>query len=301
MERADTHFLWGQKTGEILPVPQALQGQIFQSVYMINKDYLYAVGLETIFPPEPKKKPATQVRTGSKPPPIAPPERLALSKQVTYAYVFKNERTMPLLTKIEVDEDGIFGNNKPTTVFDFYNLEIIDKKVTVDREYIVRERTWNPEIKPWHFYYDETFNIVCSYNSGSFIVMDENFKKITTIASNDRNDKNTIEAYFQSLYPDKEVRLDYANFFPSVSMGSRARKPSWQLAQKDKTYEISYLKDDRYVSYLSIEAVEAKIGYDDRLYLKDEKNNELMVVLNSVTLELAIPNKYKEQFKIQYL
>ncbi|TDQ77167.1 hypothetical protein [Sphingobacterium yanglingense] len=302
VERADKHFLWGQKTGEILPVPKALQGQVFQRVYMINKNFLYAVGQETVFPPQPKKKPVTRARTGTQPPPpIAPPERLDPPKQVTYVYVFKNERAMPLVTKIEVDEDRLFGSNTPTAVFDFYNLQKIDKEVTNDHVYLATERTWNPEIKPWHFYYDETFNIACTYNAGSFIVMDGNFKKITTIASEDRYDKDAIAAYFQSLYPDKEVRLDYAGFSPSVSMAGSARKPSWQVVQKDKIYEISYLKEDQYIPYLSAEAVEAKVWYDDKLYLKDENDNELTVELNRVTLQLPIPIKYKEQFKIQLL
>ncbi|MFD2555672.1 hypothetical protein [Sphingobacterium tabacisoli] len=301
VEREGKNFLWGQKTGEILPVPKALQGQVFQRVYMINKDFLYAVGQETIFPPQPKKKAPTKARTGTKPPPIAPPEKLDPPRQVTYVYIFKNERAMPLITKIEVDQDKLFGSNTPTAIFDFYNLEKIDKEKTNDMVYLATERSWNPELKPWHFYYDASFNIACTFSAGRLLVMDGNFKKITTMDLEKYYDKDTIAAYFQSLNPDKEVRLNYAGFSPSVGMAGSARKPFWQVIQKDNTYEISYLNEDQYIPYLSAVAAEAKVWYDDKLYLKDENDNELTVELNRKTLQLPIPIKYKEQFKIQLL
>ncbi|SKB53582.1 hypothetical protein SAMN05660841_01054 [Sphingobacterium nematocida] len=301
VENQGQYFLWSQKTGEKLPVPKVLQKQAFQDVYMINKDYLYAVSQELVYPPAPKPKAKTA--TKSKVPVISPPEISKPPKNVTYVYIFKNERSMPVVAKIEVDDEKLFGNNSPNSLFDFYNLTKSPKEGKTDDSnvYLVEQRSWNPELKPWHFYYDATFNIACINILDNILIMDGNFKVLKTIARKDRDERDAVKEYFESQYPDYDVKLSYADFSPSVSMGGSARKPFWMVQNKENQYEISYLKDDHYIPFVRLEASEAKMGYDDNLYLKDAQDNELMLQLNKKTLALPVPSAYKQQFKIQLL
>lgn len=302
VESNGKHFLWSQKTGERLSVPKILQQQSFQEVRMINKDFLYAVSYEWISPPTPKSK--TKAVTKTKISGIRPPEKIdppAPPKQVTYVYIFKNERSMPLVTKIIVDDDKLFESNSPTLIFDFYNLEKIPKENTTTNNtvvYVAPGRQWNPELKPWHFYYNADFNIACINKEDSIHIMDGHFKTIKTIPLKDRHSQDATKEYFQSEYPKDEISLSYADFSPSVSMPSSPKKPFWQIRKKENYYEIDYLKDEDYIPYLQLEASEAKIGYDNGLYIKDAQRNELMIKLNEETRLLAVPLKYKQQFKI---
>lgn len=301
VENQGQYFLWSQKTGEKLPVPKVLQKQAFQDVYMINKDFLYAISHELVYPPTPKTK--TKTAPKSKAPIIVPPEITKPPKNVTYVYIFKNERSMPVVAKIEVDDEKLFGNNSPNSLFDFYNLTKSpkDSKKDGSNVYLAEQRSWNPELKPWHFYYDATFNIVCIDIVDNILIMDGNFKVIKTIARKDRDERDAVKEYFETQYPTDEITLSYADFSPSVSMGGSTRKPFWQVQKKENRYEISYLKDDNYIPYLELEATEAKVGYNDNLYIKDTQNNELMLQLNKKTLALAVPSRYKQQFKIELL
>lgn len=305
VKQQEKHFLWSQKTGERLAGPKALQNQSFQDVFMINKDYLYAISYESIYPQKPKAKPVRKAQGKTKVPPIEPLERLDPPKQVTYVYIFKNERNMPLLTKIEVDDDKLFGGKNPTSVFEFYNLKRKPKSDQgTENNYISlsAQREWNPELKPWHFYYDASFDVVCIPIEDSIRIMDGNFKVLKTIPrAEDLNEKDAVETFFRNQYPDDEVHLDHADFYPSVSMGGSARKPFWRAQKTHSDYEISYLKDDEYIPYLRVEAAEAKVTYNDYLFVKDSANNELMIQLDKATLQLPIPLKYKQQFKLEEL
>lgn len=302
VENQGQYFLWSQKTGEKLPVPKVLQKQAFQDVYMINKDFLYAISHELVYPPTPKPK--TKTATKSKAPIIRPPEIVSPPKNVTYVYIFKNERSMPVVTKIEVDDEKLFGSNRPNSLFDFYNLTKTSKDNKKDDDnqvYLSQQRSWNPELKPWHFYYDATFNIACINILDNILIMDGNFKVIKTIARKDRDERDAVKEYFELQYPNDDVTLSYADFSPSVSMGGSPRKAFWQVQKKENQYEISYLKDDHYIPYIRLQATEAKMGYDDNLYMKDAQDNELMIQLNKKTLALAVPSTYKQQFKIELL
>lgn len=305
VEQQKKHFLWSQKTGERLAGPKALQNLSFQDVYMINKDYLYAISYETIYPPTPKAKPAPKAQGKAKVPVIQPPERLSYPKQVTYVYIFKNERNMPLVNKIEVDEEKLFGGKNPNSVFDFYTLKKKPKNVKEEansQDYIETQRTWNPEIKPWHFYYDASFDVASILLKDSIRIMDGNFKVLKTIKyTEDLNEKDAVELFFSNRYPEEEVRLSYADFSPAVGMGSSSRKAFWQIQKTDTNYEISYLKDDKYIPYLRVDAAEAKLTYDDNLIIKDSANNELLFQLDKTTLQLPIPLKYKQHFKLEEL
>lgn len=300
VEQQGKHFLWSQKTGERLPVPKVLENQSFHNVYMINKDFLYAVTYEMVYPP--KAKPIKKTPSKTKVPAIQPPERLDPPKQITYVYIFKNERTMPVLSKIEVDQNKLFEGKDVTSMFNFYNMTKRPKNLKEDNSAqisILSQRTWNPEVRPWHFYYDSSFDVACIRVEDSIRVLDKNFKLLKTIAYTGRMEKDDVANFLKSQYPNNEVSLSYADFSPSVSMGSLTRKSFWETQKKESKYEISYLKDDNYIPYLRIEAAEARVNYNDYLFIKDNANNELMVQLDKKTLQLPIPIKYKKQFKIE--
>lgn len=304
VENQGQHFLWSQKSGEKLPMPKALQKLSFQNVYMINKDFLYAISYEIVYPPIPKEKPVQKGKNTNKPPTITPPRKIEAPKQVTYTYIFKNERNMPLIAKIAVDDDKLFGGKQPTSVFTFYKLKKTpksDKQGDEMQVFSASRSNWNSALKPWHFYYDAPFDVVCIPIEDSIRILDGNFNILKTIASADKYDRDIVEDYFKAQYPNDEVELGYADFSAPISMGGSAKKPFWQISNTESLFEVSYLQEDVYIPYLQLQAAEARIGYDNGLYLKDKDNNELMIQLSKKRDQLPVPLKYKKQFSIQEL
>mgnify|MGYP003574967602 CR=1 FL=1 len=298
VEDKGKYYLYSQKTGEKLEMPVAIRKQNFPRVFMLNKDYLYAIGSETIFPKTPEVKKPKSKASASKVPAIIPEPKLEYPITLSYLYIFKNERSMPLVSKIKLDEEYRTSVDNPTNFFKLFNLHKTPKnepkKVT---EINIVERKVTEGLVPWHFYYNETFDIAAIEVKDSIRVLDSNLKVLQTIAIKDRSVEDILFNYLQAKYPNDEIGLSHADFFASPMMSSGNKAPYWKANKVDDHFELAFKEDDGYKTFARVEAQEAEfIG--DQLKLKDKKGNTLSFKMDWSSMAFPIPKQLKEQFKL---
>ncbi len=291
-------YLYSQKTGEKLEMPLAIRKQNFPRVYMLNKKFLYAIGSETIFPKTPEvKKPKTKA-PASKVPAIIPEPKLEYPITLTYLYIFKNERSMPLVSKIKVDESYRYSGNEPNSIFSLYNLHKTPKNEPAKEiEIDIVERKRTEGLVPWHFYYDESFDVAAVKNKDSLRVLDSNLKVLQTIAIKDRSTKDILFNYLQSKYPNDDIGLSDADFYASPMMSSGNKAPYWKANKVDDHFELAFKEDDGYKTFARVEAQEAEF-IRNTLKIKDKKGNTLSFDMDWSSMAFPIPKQLKEQFKL---
>ncbi len=291
-------YLYSQKTGEKLEMPLAIRKQHLPRVFMLNKDYLYAIGSETIFPKTPEVKKPKSKASASKIPTIIPEPKLEYPISLTNLYIFKNERSMPLVSKIKVDENFRFSGNEPNSIFSLYNLHKTPKNEPAkEMEINIVERKRTEGLVPWHFYYDESFDVAAVKDQDSLRVLDSNLKVLQTIAIKDRSVEDILFNYLQSKYPNDDIGLSHADFFASPMMSSGNKAPYWKANKVGDHFELAFKEDDGYKTFARVEAQEAEfIG--DQLKLKDKKGNTLSFKIDWSSMAFPIPKQLKEQFKL---
>lgn len=300
VEKNGKYYYRGRETEKIIPVPKELSNNYFSQIGMINKNYLLAISTEEV--KEPVKKSKTPVKKGVIPPPTLAPSY----KEKTYVYLFKNQKSLPFIKKIEIDSDRRFSSSEANSLFTFFEVRKTpktDKKGEVS--YVTfQDRTYNPDLKPWHFAYESPFDIATLTVGKKLIICDSTFKVLKTVPKSEDNDaSDLVKTYLTAAYPNDDINVSFGDFSPPVSMGGLGgtRKSFWDVKEKDGFSEISYLKDEQYVPYLKAKG-KAEIHSNNIIELTDEKENSLYIYLDRAHLNvLPIPQKHSTAFQITKL
>ncbi|WP_177764759.1 hypothetical protein [Flavobacterium sp. I3-2] len=287
------NYFFGNKSGTKLKLPPFIKKENLDDLKMINHRFLYIVVKEKEVV---KKKKTTQSNSNFNKILKAEPE----PKDVFYLYVLENKKTLTQINKVKITADWLdsFELN-----FHFYNYRKTPKQKdgevkTKETEIIKIQENKTTDLLPWHFYYEEDFDIVSFNINDNLFIFDSDLKLLKTIKSVE-NERDSVEKYLTDKYPNDEVEIDNANFYPIPMLG-QVMKPFWNIRENVDYSTLTYYKNEKEIPFLNFKGTVDKYDQNELIFT-DINGNKLTVFMNLKNMNFIVPEKFKNQFGLEII
>lgn len=267
--------LIGQTSSKPLALPKDIDKDYSPNLSFFNKDYVIFEQRITQFPTDKSGKVQMPISTD-------------------YYMVYKNNKSLPFVTKIKKNKGD---------VMDYNPIRKIPKSQDPNADMVsLDDSKYIRALKPWHFYYMDTFDIaiIQNYDKKNIRVYDNNFKliKATPYDRSNENLNDVAKKIMEAKYPNYNIQIKSTiTAVPVSGFSSNKKDLFWKIDTINNQYVVSYLKGEDYIKLCTSES-KVEISRDNFIKFTSSQNGFLKFEIYRGNPELHYPKIYDAEFGI---